>query len=849
MAKKDLTTVMLKDASGGVGATVQKSNNVKKDLPVTKSSSVSSVQSSYDPTQITPVQPTRTSTKTVQAQPYVEQKKTLPVTSNSAISSLTGTNASIEDKTKQYVDTNKHAGNVIGGVRAGQRKETADTEYMLANLLQSGKDVAAQNTQKRMDYYNSRGVEVEQVTPWETGDKVTDNIINALYDRSNVNRDKASELSQDAYQNWGQYENKGGQLVDEVLINTGNNALRWGKRAVLSALGVPGLNAIGDASMFLSSAGDALRNAKSEGYDDRSAMAYSLLTGAANAGFEHLSDPLNIAGYSWGLDDAMEKQIMASSMRPVMKFITTSIANAAEEGLEEYLTEIATNLAGKYTLGQDVGTFDNAGQAFLMGAASSALLGGLAGQYGSEAYNDYKENLAMYYWRMSEEQKTDVVDALARTYNKDPDMLRRSIEDHALDAVKNMDGETLMRAINETPVTVLNDGTSIYEYIGERTPEQKKALKVASRPGNESYLVESLGEDSEGNPIPSAELPDGTILLSAEADDPLNGVMFHEVVHVLKDPTFISEAKNAMQEKKGEKFDNWFDSLKGAYAPMYADVVADENMTPLERKQYYIEQGNELYNSDPDFRQKMDEEVASYFAQYYLFKDQKSFNRFLNNTGNLLQRSIQSVKDAFANTDTDLSEIENKYTDLVRNYQNNQKGSVLSRMLDPVNIANHKLSPELSYSLKSMGIDMAEGTDSQMVQDLLNTGVFTNTQEADAFVNNVGQLMDLLSQRAFLDMHEEADKDTRAFHPIKKNSDKLYEISLDYSTLCKKRIITQAIIEKLNVERGQALDAKTQFAITELLRQYQAQESKLQVACALCYVEAAHRKLMPSLIT
>ena len=155
--------------------------------------------------------------------------------------------------------------------------------------------------------------------------------------------------------------------------------------------------------------------------------------------------------------------------------------------------------------------------------------------------------------------------------------------------------------------------------------------------------------------------------------------------------------------------------------------------------------------------------------------------------------------------------------------------------------------PAEQYSLRSMRHDIQEG---KMFEDLAK---YTD-MSADDIKNlrdGLTKVMDAISEHAdILDMNETYGKEDRPFRPFKPNSDPLYTISLDHSTLCTKRLMTQYVIEKLQTtlvdsetgKLGRALTAEEQLAVRDLMKEYAKQEKALKVACAMCYVEAARLK-------
>ena len=146
---------------------------------------------------------------------------------------------------------------------------------------------------------------------------------------------------------------------------------------------------------------------------------------------------------------------------------------------------------------------------------------------------------------------------------------------------------------------------------------------------------------------------------------------------------------------------------------------------------------------------------------------------------------------------------------------------------------------ELKYSIKSMKADIAEG---QMFEDLKTFCGWTQKQ-VDELRSNLTDLIAYMTPfRDIVDMNETYGREGRRFSPYKPNSDPLYKISMDFSTLCSKRLLTQYVIENLQLRENRPMTAEEQMAIRHMLNEYRKVEKGLQVACAMCYVEAARLK-------
>ena len=123
---------------------------------------------------------------------------------------------------------------------------------------------------------------------------------------------------------------------------------------------------------------------------------------------------------------------------------------------------------------------------------------------------------------------------------------------------------------------------------------------------------------------------------------------------------------------------------------------------------------------------------------------------------------------------------------------------------------------------KTIGISIAQ------IEDLFNT---------------IDSAIDIISENLeALDYAWEADIDDRAFSPVKANSDSLYKVSLDFSTLCRKRLLQQTIQATLQETLNKQLSTEEAIAIRDELMKIQEEGKKIEVACALCYVESARMK-------
>ena len=124
-----------------------------------------------------------------------------------------------------------------------------------------------------------------------------------------------------------------------------------------------------------------------------------------------------------------------------------------------------------------------------------------------------------------------------------------------------------------------------------------------------------------------------------------------------------------------------------------------------------------------------------------------------------------------------------------------------------------------------------------------------NVKQINDLFNMIDKAVDIISDNLeVLDYAWEADINDRAFSPVKPNSDSLYKVSLDFSTLCRKRLLQQAIQSTLQETLNKPLSKEEAIAIRDELLKVQEEGRQIEVACALCYVESARMK-SPAQIT
>lgn len=186
------------------------------------------------------------------------------------------------------------------------------------------------------------------------------------------------------------------------------------------------------------------------------------------------------------------------------------------------------------------------------------------------------------------------------------------------------------------------------------------------------------------------------------------------------------------------------------------------------------------------------------------------------------------------------TEVYNKLQDLYLkgfvNAEENYEASIGSRKLADFEAAKNTEGDTL---LQYKAMENDEDTYREMLK---KWGKMTDSQISNLFLT-IDNAMELIKDNLeALDYAWEADIDDRAFSPVKPNSDKLYQVSLDFSTLCRKRILQQTVQAQLQEALNKPLSREEGIAIRDALIAIQEEGRQIEVACALCYVESARMK-------
>lgn len=349
--------------------------------------------------------------------------------------------------------------------------------------------------------------------------------------------------------------------------------------------------------------------------------------------------------------------------------------------------------------------------------------------------------------------------------------------------------------------------------------------------GGKVRIAKNMPDDMEGT------YRNGEIILNANRMEDLETIQFvtvHEFGHKMKGTAE-------------------YDAIQEMALKYFRSIADDKDVTDMDLLDYI-----RSTRKGTDYEIQSDDEAYDEITTIFMemaFDDTSTIDKICVEQPNLAQRILEFIQQKITdyNAKKNLSKAERQQYDMLsktrklyveglrKTQRKEQQRKARNIFADDSAKSDNA---EIRHSINSLRNDINEG---KMREDLVRFKVAsgmdleTAMAETDVYISNLNDLADYIEefQSAFLDMFETYGKDDRVTLPYKDNSDPLYKVSLDFSTLCKKRIITQAMTEELQVSIGRALSAEEQMAIRDYLKELKKSNDKIEVACAMCYVEAA----------
>lgn len=293
------------------------------------------------------------------------------------------------------------------------------------------------------------------------------------------------------------------------------------------------------------------------------------------------------------------------------------------------------------------------------------------------------------------------------------------------------------------------------------------------------------------------------------------------------------------------------------YAELKKVIAEEFNKNPEKYREIFGARQATQANLSPD---EITDEMAANACQTIL-ADAEAVQNIVDNHKGLAQkirdfimRIINDIKAAFSEIDTG--------SDFTLYQEVRAAEGAMDRIrelwLNAFGVATENLQAEKaeigSYNLEDF--QQATGTDGQPLfqiyafkhdeQDyrdmLMRWGKMSETQVDELFKLIDTAMAKIEANLEALDYAWEEDINDRAFNPIKQNSDKLYKVSQDFSTLCRKRLLQGLIAGQLSASLQRGLSKEEGIAVRDALLAIQEEGRQIEVACALCYVESARMR-------
>lgn len=256
-----------------------------------------------------------------------------------------------------------------------------------------------------------------------------------------------------------------------------------------------------------------------------------------------------------------------------------------------------------------------------------------------------------------------------------------------------------------------------------------------------------------------------------------------------------------------------------------AEVLADGCSEMFNDQQWLNEQAKAhrgLFESIRDWMKDFADTIREAFSGSHMKAEARMLMREGRYAQDFMQKYIDALDEALENARAE------------EGISEDRKRAFEAEALNAVAGAKDENGDDL-FSLKAMQEDKDEYRDMLVKSKVMTDGEISNLFETlDAVMDYV------LENDAILDFEDDADD--RVYNPVKPNSDQQYKISLDFSSLCRKRILQMVVQERIESALDETMNREERIAARNALRVLQERGRQIEVACGLCYVESARLK-------
>ena len=373
--------------------------------------------------------------------------------------------------------------------------------------------------------------------------------------------------------------------------------------------------------------------------------------------------------------------------------------------------------------------------------------------------------------------------------------------------------------------------------VTDRVKKSVKALDSVAKALKLNIVIADLGGNSYGYYKRSTNELFVDVNAGGNGKHTLLFTASHELIHYVRNwsPDKFTVLADFLMEQYAAKGENIDALIRAEIDKAYKATRGKHEMTFDEAYEEVVAQAMQRFLTDSNFIERL----ASLQK-----KDANLAKRLVSK----LKEILNSIRAAYQGMDTNdrasqaVKEMGEAVDEL---YAKMEEGliaaseasqSIGTRNLEDFSEAKNTNGEDL-FQYKAMEAD--EETYRQMLK---KHGIMSETEINKLFSTVDKALVIIKNNLEVLDYAWEADIDDRSFSPVKPNSDNLYKVSLDFSTLCRKRILQQVIQAQLQDALNKPLSREESIAIRDELMKIQEEGRQIEIACALCYVESARMK-------
>lgn len=355
---------------------------------------------------------------------------------------------------------------------------------------------------------------------------------------------------------------------------------------------------------------------------------------------------------------------------------------------------------------------------------------------------------------------------------------------------------------------------------------QIEALEVIGKKYKQAIeVVDSIGGNANGFYDPSTK----RIVVALDADEGgIVRVASHELYHSIESEnaddaaqirSFVISALKSKSDYDYEAQKKWLMSKGYSEADVDSEITAQSMFDVFDADTI-----EKLRDENPSLLQKIKNWIDSFFKVLEDAIDRLSTKKY----GGAEIRALRNDREK-------LSKI---------------REMVLQSLDNTANVTVERNTSETVYTTKDGGVSASVDNNVKFnvkdleedLQQYKNTLVSENIlteQEANTLVEKVESIMGIMKNAVGILDYSYDRTQKRKFDVYKSNSDSLYKYSLDFSTLCRKRLLQQYASEVISSKlKKEALTRDEEAKLRSRLVQIQSEGKNIEVACALCYVES-----------